>query len=104
MGDEDEHFLAVATTAVAAEAAPQTRLSSSAVLLSVGLDNSPIFSDFSPKPHKYLSSFIALAFEKKKYHCQFSSYFSKKKSWPRADKKNCQFIFECNFVIFEFSR
>lgn len=65
MGDEDEHFLAVATTAVAAEAAPQTRLSSSAVLLSVGLDNSPIFSDFSPKPHKYLSSFIALAFEKK---------------------------------------
>ena len=62
LGDEDEHFLAVATTAVAAEAAPQTRLSSSAVLLSVGLDNSPIFSDFSPKPHKYLSSFIALAF------------------------------------------
>ena len=100
MGDEDEHFLAVATTAVAAEAAPQTRLSSSAVLLSVGLDNSPIFSDFSPKPHKYLSSFIALAFEKKKnITANFFPTFQRKKVGLEQIKKNCQFIFKCNFVI-----
>ena len=104
MGDEDEHFLAVATTAVAAEAAPQTRLSSSAVLLSVGLDNSPIFSDFSPKPHKYLSSFIALAFEKKNITANFLPTFQRKKVGLEQIKKIANLFSNVISLLFEFSR
>ena len=68
MRAEDEHFLAVATAA-----AEQARRKLDCLLQSVarhtGLDNSPIFSDFSPKPHKYRSywaPFIAIAFWEKK--------------------------------------